>query len=127
MPSIGTERRQFKRYSPAERAFAVLTGGCEKLGQIKNISKGGLSFEYIADQNDKSSVGSESPGEIDIIMSRDGFYLRKIPCRIVHDGHIEPDHWIITSIPMKRCGIQFGNLNLVAADFLESCLTRCEP
>ena len=107
MPSINTERRQFRRYSTEDTVFAVLRPDLQKLGKIKNISKGGLSFEYIADQNDKSSVGSESLGEIDIFISRSGFFLRRIPCKIIHDGDVVPDHWIITSIPMRRCGIQF--------------------
>ena len=127
MPSIRTERRQFKRYSAPQMAFAVLKSGYERLGKINNISRGGLAFEYIGDERHKNSIESELLTEIDIFISRDNFYLSKIPCTIIYDSDTVPDHSIITSIPMRRCGVQFANLNLEAADLLDSCLTQCEP
>lgn len=128
---IGTERRQFQRYSAPESAFALLRAGHEKLGQIKNISKGGLAFEYTPDENHKNSVESELSRKIDIFIFGDkifgdNFRLSTIPCKIIYDGDTVPDHSIITSIPMRRCGVQFGNLNPEAAGLLDSCLTRCE-
>ncbi len=123
---IGTERRQFQRYSAPESAFAVLRAGCEKLGQIKNISKGGLAFEYISDQNHQTTLDCESIGEIDIIISANGSSLCGIPCKIIHDGDVVPDHSIITSVQMRRCGIQFKDLKEQIAGLSDSWLTRCE-
>ena len=74
------ERRQQKRFKGKERAFATLNSDCDKKGQIKNISKNGLSFLYFGD-------GEESNGsaEIEIYSANDDFYLRKLPVRIVSD------------------------------------------
>ena len=127
MTSINTERRQFRRYSTVETAFAVLRPTFQKLGKIKNISKGGLSFEYIVDENHQNSVEDELLTEIDVFSSREMFYIPRIPCKIINDGDVVPDNSIITSVPMRRCGIQFVSLNPEAVNLLDSCLTRCEP
>ena len=127
MTSINNERRKFKRYSTVDTVFAVLRPTFQKLGKIKNISKGGLSFEYIVDKNCQNSVEGESLTEIDVFCSKEMFYIPRITCKIINDGDVVPDHSIITSVPMRRCGIQFVSLNPEAADLLDSCLTRCEP
>ena len=41
------ERRKHKRFQAQEGAYALLKDNSSKLGQIKNISKGGLAFSYI--------------------------------------------------------------------------------
>ncbi|RLB81552.1 MAG: hypothetical protein DRH17_08755 [Deltaproteobacteria bacterium] len=97
----------------------------ERLGQVKNISKGGLLFEYMADENYRNPVESEL--EIDIFISRDSFYLSKIPCKIIRDSQVVPNHSMITSIRMRQCGIQFKDLDLEAAHLLDALLHRCEP
>ena len=43
-----TEQRQHKRYKAREDAFAVLNANDSKIGQIKDISMGGLAILYIA-------------------------------------------------------------------------------
>ena len=41
------ERRSNERFPVKQGVYALLKNGASKLGQIKNISKGGLAFMYI--------------------------------------------------------------------------------
>lgn len=74
------ERRKQKRFKGKEGAFATLNSDCDKKGQIKDISKDGLSLLYFGD-------GEESNGsaEIEIYSTNDDFFMRKLPVRIVAD------------------------------------------
>ena len=60
------ERRSFKRFRAKEGAFAVLRPQCTKLGQIVDISEGGLAFHY-------ASTGNQKNGEheVDIFKIKD--------------------------------------------------------
>jgi len=42
-----SERRVYKRYNASDGAFAAISPNSFKLGQILNISRGGLAFQYI--------------------------------------------------------------------------------
>jgi len=109
-----TERRQFPRFSAAENAFAALRPHFNKLGTIKDISRGGLAFEYIALE---ARGGDEAA--IDIFLTGNGFYLSRIPCKVVYDTPVTKDEGAFQHlIEMRRCGIQFGEIEQPMADQL---------
>ena len=68
------DRRKSKRYKMKDVAFAVLTSGSdEELGQVINISRGGLAFEYF--------VGSRQIRDakyLDIMLTKNELYINKI-------------------------------------------------
>lgn len=77
------ERRIHRRYKVKVQAFAALASHY-LIGQIKNISKGGISFTCIA------SVKPDSkPFEIEIFTQDDKFHLREIPFKIVSETNVE--------------------------------------
>ena len=97
-----SEQRKDKRFQVPKDAFAALGPDYIKVGQIINISMGGLAFRYL---------GSEEPSnalELDIFLARRAFYLYKLPCETVWD--FVTDEKPFSSINMKRCGLQFGQL-----------------
>ena len=103
---VETERRKFTRFLVQDTAFAVLRPQFTKLGKIKDISEGGLAFDYIAYEGQRQ----HSSG-IDIFLSGDHFYLGKIPCKIRYDIKIaERQQTSIDRIERRRCGLQFGKL-----------------
>ena len=61
------ERRKHKRFKVAEGAFAVSPPYYNKLGQIKDISKGGLACQYLG-----NNELPKSPLEVEIILTFDG-------------------------------------------------------
>lgn len=99
------ERRAFKRFPVREGAFAVINEG-GKLGQIVDISRGGLSFKYIYRVNKK-----EDRSILDIFTAGGGFRSRNIPFKTVSDAYVD-EQIQFSSVKMRRCGIQFQKLNL---------------
>ena len=95
------ERRKFRRRLPQELTFAILRPHFTKLGKVKDISRGGLAFEYIL--NGTQYTGSSG---IDIF-SGDRFYLPRIPSKIVYDMEIVGQY---QDVERWRCGLQFGDL-----------------
>lgn len=86
------------------RALAYLGGQANKLGEVIDISKGGLAFRYL-------SVGRRPKGTfaIDILSTENGVRLENLAVKIVSDAEMA------TEIPfsflsVRRLGAQFEGL-----------------
>ena len=77
------ERRIHRRYKVKAQAFAALASHY-LIGQIKNISKGGISFTCIASVKPDSRTF-----EIEIFTQDEKFHLREIPFKIVSELDVE--------------------------------------
>lgn len=77
------ERRIHRRYKVKAQAFAALASHY-LIGQIKNISKGGISFTCIASLKTDSRTF-----EIEIFTQDGKFHLREIPFKIVSELDVE--------------------------------------
>ena len=99
------ERRQMKRFKVAEGAFAALVNQGSKLGQIRDISKTGLSFRYI-DSEEAPADGRE----LKIILGRGGLCVDKVPFKKVTDFEIKSE-FSFSSIRMRQIGLEFGELS----------------
>jgi hypothetical protein len=96
-----TERRSHERFQVQQGVYALLKDGSSKLGQIKNISKGGLAFMYI---NDGEQL--KEPTEVDIFLSGHGFILKGISCKKISDIHV--DNYVpFSTFEMRQLGVQF--------------------
>ncbi len=98
------ERRQQPRFKAAEGVFAALVNHDSKLGQIKDISRLGLSFRYIDSGNEPSEASV-----LKIIIGRGGLYLDKLPFKKVADFQINSGH-SFSSLTMCQIGLKFGEL-----------------
>ena len=67
-------------FPEGEIALAVLKAKPLKMGQIVNISKGGLAFRYI-----DSEIEAGKSSKLDIVFAQNGFHLKKIPFKTVTD------------------------------------------
>jgi hypothetical protein len=103
--SVSIERRQQKRFKVVEGAFAALVNPTSKLGQIKDISRLGLSFCYI-DSDDEA----DNAQELKIILGNRGLCLDNVPFKKVADFEIESEY-SFSSIKMRQIGLQFGELS----------------
>jgi hypothetical protein len=100
------ERRFNERFQAQQGVYALLKNGSSKLGQIKNISKGGLAFMYI---NDGEQIHEAT--EVDIFLSGYGFILKGIPCKKISDIHV--DNFVpFSTFEMRQLGVQFGEVSL---------------
>jgi hypothetical protein len=100
------ERRKYKRFNVKKGAFVVLSSDYNKMGQIKNICGGGLSFLYYG--AGKKSNGS---AEVEIFSTVEDFYLKKLRVRIVSDlAQCNKDS--SSSISMRQVSMRFEKLIL---------------
>jgi len=118
------ERRFYERFQVQQGVYALLKNGSSKLGQIKNISKGGLAFMYI---NDGDQIQGKT--EVDIFLSGHGFILKGIPCKKISDIHV--DNFVpFSTFEMRQLGVQFGEVSMLQLDnlsaFIEKYTTRPE-
>jgi hypothetical protein len=107
------ERRQHKRFNAQDGAFAVVKNHVSKLGQIIDVSMRGLAFKYIA--NGKQSKGILA---LDIFLSGHGIYTKNIPFKTVSDFEMKSEI-PFSSIKMRRCCVQFGELTHTHVSQLE--------
>ena len=103
------ERREHERLLLKDSSFAALGSNYARVGKIKNISRGGLAFEYIAGES-----GSRDSSQVDIFMTGDVFHMHHVPCRLVYeiDVRIPNVHdQYVKILTTKRCGLAFAELS----------------
>ncbi len=99
-----TEKREHKRFKAKKGAFACLRSDHNKLGQIKDISKGGLAFQY-----DTSGGQFNGSAEMDIFLAGDNFYLKNVPVRKVVDFEVN-NKISFSSLPLRQRNMEFGEM-----------------
>ena len=78
---MAVENRNYVRFLAKPNTYAALGSHFTKVGRIKDISIGGLSFEYIC----HSQNSDQQPSKIAIFLSENGFHLANLGCRVVCD------------------------------------------
>ncbi len=105
------ERRKHKRFKVKEGLFAVITSD-NKMGQIKDISRGGLTFQYIGHGEPLSDSA-----EMEIFSTVYDFYFKKVPIKSVVDIEVDDDI-PFSSVSMKQLRIQFGEMTRIQLGLL---------
>jgi hypothetical protein len=103
-----TDKRKDKRFLVGEEVIVALRNKSSRVGRVKDISMGGLSFEHIYDEDLE-----ENSSKRDVSLWVDNYSMADIPCRVVYDIPIsEPAEYDYLSVHFKtrRCGVQFGKL-----------------
>jgi hypothetical protein len=98
------DRRNDHRFHMQDIAFAVLRNHVSKVGQIMDISLGGLSFHYI--------VNGEDPHrslQMDILLAYQGIRIKKIRFKAISDIRIA-NKSPFSPLLIRRCGVRFGPL-----------------
>jgi hypothetical protein len=142
MKKAKTERRKHKRFSTRKAAFAVIgpekayldeikkmsmgeiacavyKSNPVKMGQIIDMSRGGLAFSYIA--------GKKLAGKavaVDILSAGNKFFLEKILFKTIMDVDAGED-FEIDPIQLKHQRIQFVDLSPDQKEKLEYFLSHC--
>jgi hypothetical protein len=99
------EQRRHKRFRPQDGTYAILRGPGKKLGQVINISRGGLAFRYI-------DIGErpERSFELDISIEEYGFILDNLSFETLSDFSTSREFPFSSTPIRRRCG-QFKALN----------------
>jgi hypothetical protein len=103
MEKLG-EQRIHKRFQVQEGVFVLIRNDSSILGQIKNISRGGLAFTYIANGEKVNELF-----DVDIFLRDYGFYLKDVPSKKVADFHVN-NKLPFSSFIIRQIGVQFGEL-----------------
>jgi hypothetical protein len=98
------ERRKYTRFRTRSGALIELRSQRGKLGEIIDISKGGLAFRYI-------DIGDRPKGsfELDIFLKGTGFRLEKVPAKTISDSRTTK-YFPFSSTKTRRQGVEFGEL-----------------
>lgn len=98
------ERRKYTRFRTRNGALIELRPQRGKLGEIIDISKGGLAFRYI-------DIGDRPQGsfELDIFLKETNFRLEKVPAKTISDFRTTR-YFPFSSTKTRRQGVQFGEL-----------------
>jgi len=102
------ERRKHKRYKAVEGAYAAISPNSQKLGQIIDVSMGGLSFKYI----DTSSNDAERERSRDesIFLSSMGYYVGDLPFKTIADYEMT-NAPSFSSMKVRKRHVQFTDLS----------------
>jgi len=112
------ERRKYKRYKAAYGAYAVLGPENSKIGQIKDISMGGLAFKYLADE-----ARNNGASEVDIIIHQKHLHVKSIPMQTITDFELTKEN-AFSRVRLRQRGVQFGELTSDHTSKLEFILKQ---
>ncbi|MFO7555478.1 MAG: PilZ domain-containing protein [Desulfobacterales bacterium] len=101
------ERRKFVRCRIAPHTIFLYSNNSPVKGWVRDISKGGMAFEYIPMEE------CEPKPEISLILMGDAvpFYLPDIPCMTIYSIKVNNTGRLGKGIQNRRCGVQYGNFD----------------
>jgi hypothetical protein len=106
---MNTERRRSIRLHPIALTFIAVRPEFSKSGELLDISRDGLCFQYLRKLNPGGDMST--PLKIDIFIINNGYYLPKIPCTLVYDVETDKAALFSMSLEFRRCGLKFGTLS----------------
>lgn len=116
------ERKQYNRYRLVPDSLYVFVHNSTIPWEIRDISKGGLSFQYtpIPDEEIRSEI-------IDIMGSNwNENGLSNIPCSVIYDHLVLSEDRRFSGRQKRRRGLKFGELTETQARSLELLLDNTQ-
>ncbi len=102
------ERRRSKRYKAIEGAYAAISPKSSRLGQIIDISMGGLSFKYIDTGHLDEPEDTEQ--EQTVFLSSMGYYVGDLSFKTVADYEVT-NAPSFSSMKVRKRHVQFTDLS----------------
>jgi hypothetical protein len=99
------ERRKHERFLVERRAITVLWPASSVVGQISDISLGGLAFRYSSSEKCKDNAS-----EIEIILASHDYRSQALPFRTVFDVQIHGYLGSVMGRQIRQRGIAFKEL-----------------
>ena len=100
---MNPERRKTVRFLPQTETYVALRPDFTKLGKLIDISRGGLAFRYIGPEEE-----SRGPTQLDLFTGNNGFYLSRLPCKVIYDASSLKKETSSPLLERRRCGLEFG-------------------
>ena len=105
-----TERRKYVRFLAGPKTYAALGSSFTKIGKIRDISMGGLAFEYFCGTEDSNQQDST----VTIFITVNKFYLENLPCLMICDQakcSSNETHFLNSGYLVKRCSVQLMTIS----------------
>jgi hypothetical protein len=103
-PQIEIDKRRFARFELSKGIYAHLDSDIRAIGEVLNMSRGGLAFKYMAEF---SSAAKHS--KLNVFALGGKFFLRDVPVKTVSDTEM-PIEIDLSSIRMRRMGVEFESM-----------------
>jgi hypothetical protein len=116
---MNPERRKTVRFLPQTETYVALRPKFTKLGRLIDISKGGLAFQYIGPKEE-----GRGPTQLDLFTGNNGFYLSRLPCKVIYDISLLKKETPSPPMEPRRCALEFGEPTEAQAAQLESYLAN---
>jgi len=101
----GKDRRKFERFRLKEPTFSEFKGNTTVIGEIVDVSMGGLSSRYVGNE----TLTTEGIFKLTVYNTEKGFILKNISVEIVADQVLPPEE-LLSSTIISRCGVRFIEL-----------------
>ncbi len=111
------EKRSCPRYPFKDIAYIILNTGNIMVGQLVDLSRGGLGFSYIG-----TNLVKEKETSLDIFLYNMDIYMKRLPVSIIHNFPLTESVYN-PALTMMRCGIRFRDLPKKQAEQLH-CIIR---
>jgi hypothetical protein len=113
------DRRQLTRYKVNGDFYLTFWPSLDRIGRLKDVSGGGVSFEYaVLDRKDEVDEV-----EVNVFSARpDSFVLWGVPCKVVYDTRVEQP--TLSGVETRRCGLQFQTLSNQQSNQLQVLLRQ---
>jgi c-di-GMP-binding flagellar brake protein YcgR len=104
---MNIDRREFVRHQIRPHKIFLFSNHSPVKGWGKDISKGGMAFEYIPTED------CEPKSEIRLILAGDEFpfYLPDIFCKTIYDIRANKNDRQFKATGTRRCGVQYEKLD----------------
>ncbi len=100
------ERRAYPRYMAKKRIFSSFKYHGELIvGEVIDISEGGLSFKYVTDFHDRDITENGRLYDTELLNPEDRFWIQDLKCRVVYTRPISYE--VLTLLNVKKCGLMF--------------------
>jgi c-di-GMP-binding flagellar brake protein YcgR len=104
------ERRKYTRYLVRADAYAAFGSNFTKMGNTKDVSIGGLAFDYIKNSEDQG----KEPFKVSIFLTKNEFFVWCLPCRLIYDfswNSFDDNQESNSFYVHRRCGLQFTDIS----------------
>ena len=103
---MNVERRKFDRHPVSNNLYFVFNHDSTEMAEIKDMSRGGLKFEYLPAEQQKTQW------ELIDIFSKTSqhFYILDIPCKLIYDIVTLAENYTFSGSPARIVGLEFDRL-----------------